>query len=77
MEDKERYARLYDKMNRIKIKTSHLIDNIENLEEDLKEYIVINNKPLESKNISNNKKKLREIKNTVKYDIVSNIKNYF
>lgn len=77
MEDKEGYARLYDKMNRIKIKTSHLIDNIENLEEDLKEYIVINNKPLESKNISNNKKKLREIKNTVKYDIVSNIKNYF
>ena len=77
MEDKERYARLYDKMNRIKIKTSHLIDNIENLEEDLKEYIVINNKSLESKNISNNKKKLREIKNTVKYDIVSNIKNYF
>ena len=44
MDDKARVLRLYEKMNKIKLKTSSLIESVALFEEDLNKYIQINNK---------------------------------
>ena len=58
MDDKEKVLKLYDKMNRIKVKTNDLIASVELLEDDLKKYLVINNKAFKSKAITSQKNRL-------------------
>lgn len=76
MDDKEKVLKLYEKMNRIKVKTNDLIASVELLEDDLKKYLVINNKAFKSKAITSQKNRLKSVKKSVKYDVMSNLKNY-
>lgn len=76
MDDKSRVLRLYEKMNRIKIKTSDLIKSIELVENDLNEYLKINNKAYKSSDVNSQKNSLKEIKKSIKYDIIGNLRNY-
>lgn len=76
MDDKVRVLKLYERMNRIKIKTSDLIDSVESLEESLEKYLEINNKGYKKKAVNTQRSELKEVKNSVKYNIMSNLRNY-
>lgn len=76
MDDKVRVLKLYERMNRIKNKTSDLIDSVEALEESLEKYLEINNKGYKKKAVNTQRNELKEVKNSVKYNIMSNLRNY-
>ncbi len=76
MDDKARVLRLYEKMNKIKLKTSSLIESVELFEDDLNKYIQINNKAYKSGKVASQKSKLKEVKRSIKYDVMSNLRNY-
>ncbi len=76
MDDKEKLLRLYERMNRIKLKTTELINSIDSFEEDLQKSISINNKTYKLEQVNNKKKDLKEVKKTVKYSIMGHIRNY-
>lgn len=76
MDDKARVLRLYEKMNKIKLKTSSLIESVALFEEDLNKYIQINNKAYKSSKVASQKSKLKEVKRSIKYDVMSNLRNY-
>ncbi len=76
MDDKVRVLKLYERMNRIKNKTSDLIDSVEALEESLEKYLEINNKGYKKSAVNSQRNELKEVKNSVKYNIMSNLRNY-
>ena len=76
MDDKVRVLKLYERMNRIKNKTSDLIDSVEALEESLEKYLEINNKGYKKNAVNAQRNELKEVKNSVKYNIMSNLRNY-
>lgn len=76
MDDKAKMLQLYERMNRIKLKTSDLINSIDIFEDELQKAISINDKGYRVKQVSSNKEKLKEVKKAVKYSIINHIKNY-
>ncbi|MBR2678537.1 MAG: hypothetical protein IKE63_03885 [Bacilli bacterium] len=76
MDDREKMLRLYEKMNNIKLKTGELINSIDSFEDDLQKAISINSKTYKLSKVKENKQELKEIKSTIKYNIMNHIREY-
>ena len=78
MEDMEKYKyrKLYNKMVVIKNKTIGLNASISNFEEELKQTLLINNKPYKSTEVNEIKNTAKEVQKSIRYQVLNHIRNY-
>jgi len=76
MDDKVNVLDLYEKMNYISIELGSLKEMVELLNEDLKKNIVVDNKVYCGSNVSKNIDSTNKILNSVKYDVLKDLKDY-
>lgn len=74
--EKYKYRRLYNKMVVIKNKTIGLNASISNFEEELKQTLLINNKPYKSNEVNEIKNTAKEVQKSIRYQVLNHIRNY-
>lgn len=74
MDDKEKLRRLYNKMIIIKNKTIGLSTSINNLEEELNQTLLINNKTYKVNDIKIVKNTTKEVRKNIRYEILNHIR---
>lgn len=76
MDDKTKVSRLYEKMNLINYYMNKLNTNIDYLKSELNNSFLIDNKILEHEKINVSKHKAERIQNSIKYDVMPNLRQY-